>query len=53
MAVQSNAYGLSIAELIALRNEGEQYNKTLTAVEAREKGIIHDIVDRFDFLKEE
>jgi ATP-dependent protease ClpP protease subunit len=30
---------------------GEKYSIKLTAEEAKEKGIIHEIVEKFDFLK--
>ncbi len=48
--VQSKAYNLTRKELEKMRNEGERYNIKLTAQQALEKGVIHEIVEKFDFF---
>lgn len=48
--VQHHAYGIAKDELLKMRKIGEQYDVRLTAQEAKEKGIIHEIVEKFDFF---
>lgn len=48
--VQSKAYGISREELGRMRDVGERYNVKLTAQQALEKGVIHEIVEKFDFF---
>ena len=48
--VQSSTYGISKEDLKEMRNMGEKYDVRLTAQEALEKGIIHEIVEKFDFF---
>ncbi len=49
--VQSNTFGLSREELMKMGDEGERYNIRLTTEQAKEKGIIHEIVEKFEFFK--
>lgn len=51
LELQSSSYNISKEELISMREMGERYNIRLTAEEAKQKGIIHEIVEKFDFLK--
>ena len=53
LKVQSEAYGLSREQLIELRMVGDKYDVRLTAEQAKERGVIHNIVERFDFLDEQ
>jgi ATP-dependent protease ClpP protease subunit len=51
LKVQSDAYGISVEELIKMREQGERFDVRLTAQEALEKKIIHEIVEKFDFYR--
>jgi len=51
LKLQSAAYNISKEELLKMRESGEKYGVKLTAEEAQRKGIIHEIVEKFDFLK--
>jgi ATP-dependent protease ClpP protease subunit len=48
--VQESAYKISRKELEQMRDVGERYNVRLTAQQALEKGVIHEIVEKFDFF---
>lgn len=50
LELQSASYGLSKEEILKMRDEGERYDVRLTAEQALEKGIIHEIVVKFDFF---
>lgn len=50
MEVQQKAYGISKQELLEMRNNGEKYNIRLTAEQAKEKGIIYEIVEKLNFF---
>jgi ATP-dependent protease ClpP protease subunit len=50
LTVQHEAYGLSREEILKMRDLGEKYDVRLTAEEAKEKKIIHEIVEKFDFF---
>lgn len=51
LKLQSTAYNITKEELLKMRESGERYGVKLTAEEAQQKGIIHEIVEKFDFLK--
>lgn len=48
--LQMKAYGISKEELVEMRIAGDEYDVRLTAEEALKKGIIHEIVEKFDFF---
>jgi ATP-dependent protease ClpP protease subunit len=50
LSVQSKAFGISEKDLKEMMTEGEKYDIKLTAEEAKQKGVIHEIVEKFDFL---
>ncbi len=50
MDVQHLAYGIPKEEIIKMREIGEKYDIRLTAQEALDKKIIHEIVEKFDFF---
>lgn len=50
LEVQSTTYGISKEELLRMRDRGERFDVRLTAEEAKGKGIIHEIVEKFDFF---
>jgi len=50
MEVQMKGYNLSREDLLELREMGERYDVSLSAEQAKERGIIHSIVDKFNFL---
>lgn len=49
--IESKAFGIPKEELQRMMIDGEDFNIQLSAQEAREKGIIHEIIEKFDFLK--
>lgn len=52
LKVQSAAFNLSREQLIEMRILGERYDVKLTAQQAKEKGVIHNVVKKFNFLRD-
>lgn len=50
LEVQSSAFKISKEEILKMREYGELNDVRLTAEEALEKGVIHKIVEKFDFF---
>lgn len=50
LTIQHEAYGISKKELLKMMSIGEKYDVRLTAEEALKKGVIHEIVEKFDFF---
>ncbi|MBP6904495.1 MAG: ATP-dependent Clp protease proteolytic subunit [Candidatus Pacebacteria bacterium] len=50
LAIQSKAFGISESNLQELMVTGNDFDMRLTAQEALEKGVIHEIVEKFDFF---
>lgn len=48
--IQSKSFGIPKEDLQSMMIEGEKFNIKLTAEEAKNKGVIHEIVESFDFL---
>ncbi|MCC6447915.1 MAG: hypothetical protein IT215_04440 [Chitinophagaceae bacterium] len=46
MKIQSSAFNISEEDILKMRRDGEDFNVKLTAYEAMEKGIIHEIVEK-------
>jgi|GEM_PF-2189222 len=51
LEIQSIAFNLKKKELIKMRKDGQRYDVRLTTEEALRKGIIHEIVEKFEFFK--
>lgn len=50
LKIQSNAFGILEKDLKEMMIEGEKFDIRLTAEEAKQKGVVHEIVEKFDFL---
>lgn len=50
LEVQHIAYTIPKEEILKMRDVGERYDVRLTSDEAKQKGIIHEIVEKFDFF---
>lgn len=50
LQIQHEAYSIPKEEILKMRDAGERYDVRLTSDEAKEKGIIHEIVEKFNFF---
>jgi ATP-dependent protease ClpP protease subunit len=50
LTLQSKAFGIPEEELQQIMREGQEFDIKLTAQQALQKGVIHEIVEKFDFM---
>lgn len=51
LKIQSLAFNISEDVIKEMMKEGQAYDIKLTAEEAKQKGVIHEIIEKFDFLQ--